>query len=122
MKTFKEPTAIKLPHIAPIKFAKYILEKEEKTARVLLEFPQIPSLAMMVEAAAQSSASFRSNDNENAYLVSLKNIKLLQKPTSMQLESRVVDEHRLEKMRYVGFEIFEKETCVASGTLVIAVQ
>jgi hypothetical protein len=113
-------TEIKLPHIAPIKFAKYTLQKDEKTARVLLEFPQLPSLAMMVEAAAQSSASFRSNDKENAYLVSLKGIKLLQKPTSAQLEARVVDEYRLEQMRYVGFEIFEKETCVASGTLVIA--
>jgi len=115
-------TEIKLPHIAPIKFAKYTLEKDELRARVLLEFPQLPTLAMMVEAAAQSSASFRSNDKENAYLVSLKGIKLLQKPTSTTLEAKVVDEHRLDKMRYVGFEIFEKETCVAKGTLVIAVQ
>ena len=113
---------IKLPHIAPIKFAHYVLQKDEKSARVSLEFPQLPSLAMMVEAAAQSSASFRSNDSENAYLVSLKGIKLLQKPTKMKLEVKVTDEHRLEQMRYVGFEIFEDETCVATGTLVIAVQ
>jgi len=115
-------TEIKLPHIAPIKFAKYILEKDDLTARVLLEFPQVPSLAMMVEAAAQSSAAFRVNDKENAYLVSLKGIKLLQKPTALTLEAKIVDEHRLDNMRYVGFEIFEKEVCVANGTLVIAVQ
>lgn len=114
-------TEIKLPHIAPIKFAKYTLQKDEFGARVSLEFPQVPTLAMMVEAAAQSSASFRSNDKENAYLVSLKGIKLLQKPTSMELEAKVTDQHRLEQMRYVGFEIYEQETCVAAGTLVIAV-
>jgi len=114
-------TEIKLPHIAPIKFANYTLQKDALSARVSLEFPQVPTLAMMVEAAAQSSASFRVNDKENAYLVSLKGIKLLQKPTSMKLEAKVTDLHRLEQMRYVGFEIYEKETCVATGTLVIAV-
>jgi hypothetical protein len=112
---------IKLPHLAPVKFAKVILEKDNKKAKVLLEFPQVPSLAMLVEGAAQSSAAFRVNDTENAYLVSLKNIKLLQKPTQNDLSVIVVDEHRLDKMRYVGFEIFEQEVCVAQGTLVIAV-
>lgn len=114
---------IKLPHLAPLKFAKSTLEKDEKSSRVLIEFEQIPSLPMLVEAAAQSSASFRINDKENAFLVSLKGIKLLQKPTKMSLVVHARDEHRLDQMRYVGFDIFEDETvCVATGTLVIAVQ
>ena len=116
-------TEIKLPHLAPIKFAKFTLDKDEKSARVLIEFEQIPTLPMLVEAAAQSSASLSKNDKESAFLVSLKSIKLLQKPTKMSLVAHVRDEHRLDKMRYVGFDIFEDETtCVASGTLVIAVQ
>ena len=115
-------TEIKLPHIAPIKFAKYTLSKDEKVAKVLVEFEQIPTLPMLVEAAAQSSAAFRIDDKESAFLVSLKGIKLLQQPTKMQLVAEVTDEHRLDKMRYVSFEIFEDETCVANGTLVIAVQ
>ena len=114
-------TKIKLPHLAPIRFAQDILQKEEKTARVSLEFEMLPSLAMLVEAAAQSTAAFRESDNENAYLVSLKNIKLIQKPLQKSLEVFIVDEHRLDKMRYVGFEIFEKEISIATGTLVIAV-
>jgi len=113
---------IKLPHLAPIKFAVATLEKEDKKAKVLLEFPQLPSLAMLVEAAAQSSAAFRVNDKENAYLVSLKNIKLIQNPTKKTLYAVVSDEHRLDKMRYVGFEILEESVLVAQGTLVIAVQ
>lgn len=115
-------TEIKLPHLAPIKFAKYTLEKDEKSAKVLIEFEQIPTLSMLVEAAAQSSASFRIDDSESAFLVSLKGIKLLEQPTKMQLVAHVTDEHRLDKMRYVGFNIYEDETCVANGTLVIAVQ
>lgn len=113
---------IKLPHLAPIKFAKYTLQKDELSAQVLIEFEQLPTLAMLVEAAAQSSASFRVDDSESAFLVSLKDIKLLQKPTKMKLIAHVTDKHRLDRMRYVGFEILEDETCVASGTLVIAVQ
>lgn len=113
---------IKLPHLFPIKFAKYILKKEEKYADVLIEFEQVPSLPMLIEAAAQSSASFRVNDKENAFLVSLKGIKLLQKPTKTQLIAHVTDEHRLDAMRYVGFTILEDKKSIATGTLVIAVQ
>lgn len=116
-------TKIKLPHLAPINFAKFTLHKDEKTSKVLIEFQQIPTLPMLVEAAAQSSASFRIDDSESAFLVSLKDIKLLEKPTKMTLVVHARDEHRLDKMRYVGFDIFEDESvCVASGTLVIAVQ
>jgi len=113
--------AIKLPHLAPVLFAKEVLFKEDKIAKVLVEFPMLPSLAMMIEAAAQSSAAFRENDRENAYLVSLKGIKLLEKATQTSLEIEIVDAHRLDKMRYVEFKVFEGEVCVASGTLVIAV-
>ena len=114
--------AIKLPHLAPIRFAKEVLVKEEKSARVSLSFGMIPSLSMMVEAAAQSSAAFRENDKENAYLVSLKGIKLLQKATQNELEVEIFDAHRLDRMRYVEFKVYEKESCLATGTLVIAVQ
>ncbi len=111
-----------LPHLAPILFAKKIVTKTEKTADVLVEFNQIPTLPMLVEAAAQSTSAFRLNDKESAFLVSFKGIKLLQKPTKMEFIAHVVDEHCLDKMRYVGFEIFEEKVSVATGTLVIAVQ
>jgi hypothetical protein len=113
---------IKLPHLAPVRFAQDVLLKEEKLARVSLSFGMLPSLAMMVEAAAQSSAAFRVNDRENAYLVSLKGIKLHQKASSENLVAEIVDAHRLDMMRYVEFKIFEEDVCLASGTLVIAVQ
>jgi len=113
---------IKLPHLAPLRFAQEILVKKEKMARVSLEFGMLPSLAMMVEAAAQSSAAFRINDKENAYLVSIKGVKLHQNPTQANLVAEIFDAHRLDKMRYVEFQVFEEDTLLASGTLVIAVQ
>jgi len=113
---------IKLPHKAPLKFAKTILQKEQKRARVAIEFDEIPTLAMLVEAAAQSSAAFRADDSENAFLVSLKNIELLHAPSLTHFEAEIIDEHRLENLRYVRFEIFEDVQAVAAGTLVIAVE
>jgi len=89
---------IKLPHLAPIKFAKRILSKDEKSADVLIEYTQVPTLPMLVEAAAQSSASFRLNDKEGGFLVSLKGIKLLEQPTKMRFVAHVIDKHRLDKM------------------------
>lgn len=115
-------TKIRLPHRAPLRFARSTLEKTSKHARVLIEFGQIPSLPMLVEAAAQSSAAFRTDDSENAFLVSLKDIRLLQDSSQTTLEVEVVDEHRLENLRYVKFEVFEQNSVLAKGTLVIAVQ
>jgi len=113
---------IKLPHLAPIKFAKEIISTTNSSAEVEIEYEQLPSLAMLVEAAAQSCAALKTDKNEEAFLVSLKGIKLLQKPTKMRLRASINEEHRLDKMRYVSFEIFEDKSCIAEGTLVIALQ
>lgn len=115
-------TQIKIPHLAPIKFAHSIVQKEDTFADVLVQFGQIPTLAMLVEAAAQSTAAFKVDESEHAFLVSLKDIKLIQEPTKTELLAHVIDEHRLDKMRYVRFEIREDKVLIADGTLVIAVQ
>jgi len=112
---------IELPHIPPIKFAKYILNIVDNKARVLVEFDEIPSLAMLVEASAQSCGAFRdSQDFKGAFLVSVKNVKLLTKPTKTSYEVKVVNEHNLENMRYMKFEVFDDNVLVAKGTLIIA--
>jgi len=110
---------LKLPHIAPIRFAKKILTKEGNFATVLIEFETIATLPMLVEAAAQSSAAFRVDDSENGFLASIKGVKLFQKPSSLSLIAKIEDAHRLDAMRYVNFEIFQEDILIASGTLVI---
>ena len=47
-----------LPHQAPIRFAQEIIEKKEDFFIIKCSFPYIPTLAMVSEAAAQSSAAF----------------------------------------------------------------
>ncbi|SFV62640.1 3-hydroxydecanoyl-[ACP] dehydratase [hydrothermal vent metagenome] len=110
---------LSLPHIAPIRFADKILFKEETTARVSLTFDSLPNLGMMIEAAAQSSAAFSDGTKKGGFLVSLKNIKLLQKPTKLELEVSLSNEHTLQDMSYFSFLIYEGSVELVSGSFVI---
>ena len=111
---------INLPHLAPIKFAKNISYKELNKVRVEVEFNETPSLAMMVEAAAQSSSAIGNEDVDIAYLVSMKNIQLLTPPTQNRFEIEVINEHNLENMKYMSFNVFEKEKIIVNGSFVIS--
>ena len=112
--------ALNLPHIEPIRFAKHIISKESDRARVAIEFDEIPSLAMLIEAAAQSSAAIGEDNAKMGFLVSLKNVKLLTPPTKKILEVEVVNEHNMENMKMMSFDIFEDETKVSTGSFMIA--
>lgn len=113
--------ALVLPHEYPIRFAQNIISQEEQKARVSVAFEEIPTLGMMVESAAQSSAAFSKTESKNGFLVSLKNIKLLQKPREMSLEIALVNEYALGDMNYFSFQVYEGEVAVLTGGLVIAV-
>lgn len=62
-----------LPHLSPILFAKRVLEKDEEKARVLCEFPYLPTLPMLLEAAAQASSCF--GDSNEGFLVGASDVK-----------------------------------------------
>ena len=114
-------TKLKLPHQEPIRFAKYVVSKDETTAMVKVEFDSIPTLPMIVESAAQSSGSFGSEDVSLGYLVSLKNVKLLQTPKLLHYNVKVINEYNIGSMTYYSFEFFEEEVLIATGSFIIAV-
>ena len=111
---------LSLPHHPPLLFAQEILEKEQKRARVKLRFPTFPSLAMLIEGAAQSSAALSNSESQMGFLVSLKDIKLLNAPTTQELEVELTNLYNLGVMSSISFEIFAAKTSIASGSLVIA--
>jgi len=113
---------LNLPHKEPIRFAKHIISQELNRARVAIEFDEIPSLAMMIEAAAQSSAAIGESDTKMGFLVSLKNVKLLTPPTKKNLEVEVVNEHNMETMKMMSFDVFEDETKVSTGAFMIVIE
>ena len=112
---------LKIPHQPPLLFADIMLAKEGNVADVHIAFSTIPSLPMLVEGAAQSCGAFRERDDEEAFIASLKNIKLHHPPKQKEFTARITDMHRFESMRFVGFEIFEQDTLIASGEFVMAV-
>lgn len=113
---------LNLPHRAPLNFAKHSISKENDTYTVQVAFDTIPTLAMIVEAAAQSSAAFGDGENKMGYLVTLKNIKLLEKPIALEYEVKVTSGAQVDALTYFTFETYDKELLVAKGTYIIALQ
>lgn len=114
---------LNLPHQYPIKFAKYIISQGETSARVQVEFDSLPSLGMLIESAAQSSAAIgKSKGSKMGFLVSLKNVKLLNPPTKKILEVKVKNEHSMENMKMMSFDIFEEEKHISSGSFMLMIE
>lgn len=113
---------LNLPHQEPIHFAKYILWKNETSALVKVKFKSIPSLGMLIEAAAQSSAAFNENNHNLAFLVSVKDVKLLCQLAITEYDIKINFEYRLENIVYFYFEVIDANVQVANGTLTIALQ
>lgn len=115
-------TKLNLPHQEPIRFAKYVLSKDETTAIVKVEFDSIPTLPMIVESAAQSSAAFGDGCVRDGVLVSLKNVKLLHSPKALDYNVKVVSEHKMGAMTYFSFEFLENDVLIVTGSFIIAVE
>ena len=114
---------VQLPHLAPLRFLKKILSHNEKEARTLVSFDEIPSLAMLIESAAQSSSALNSTQKvKNAFLVSIKDIQLLQEPQKPIFEVLVKNKYTLENMKLIDFEIFEDLKVIANGSLTLAIE
>ena len=114
-----------LPHLPPILFAKEILTCNDKKATVICEFPYVPTLPMLTEAAAQASSAFALIDTQkNGFLVLMKDITLHVKVQS--LICKVVIEERLSlgDLNEFYFEVFEQGNDIlsASGIFVVILE
>jgi len=114
-----------LPHLPPIRFAKEILTCKEKCASVLCEFPCLPTLSMLTEAAAQASSAFATSDTpQNGFLVLIKDVSLHVKVQSLTCVVVIEERLSLGNSSEFYFEVFEKEGGVlcASGSLMIVLE
>ena len=112
-----------IPHLPPVRFAQSIIASEEKVVRVACEFPSTPTLPMIFEAAAQSSAAF-SQDGEAkiGFLVSVKDVVSNQSATSTQLELEVEKQVEFGAICEFSFKAYEKENLIATGSLTVMIQ
>ena len=113
-----------IPHLAPIRFVKNLIGADEVSAKVEVGFDEVPSLGMLIEAAAQSSSGIddKQNNGRMGFVITLKNIKLLQDVSSKKFIVHVELVHKLDDFKSLSFEIFEENRKVAIGTFSIALQ
>lgn len=113
-----------LPHVAPIKFVEALLRADETKASVKVSFDQLPTLGMLIEAAAQSSSGIKdeANNGRMGFLVSLKNIKLLQDIKSCEYVINVELIHKLSDFQSIEFTVVDNDEMIAKGTFVIILQ
>lgn len=111
-----------LPHLAPILFAKEVLESNEKEVIIQCSFPYSPSLAMLCEAAAQSSAAFiekKQEDPQIGYLVSLKDISQIKEIKECEYNLRVRKNAEIGNMCEYEFEVLLNNTLYSKGTFTV---
>lgn len=117
-------TEISLPHTAPIKFVKSLLQTDERSAVVQIAYDELPSIGMLIEAAAQSSAGISDKENigRMGFLVSLKNIKLLEEIKFYEYIVKIELVSKLDNFKSLRFEIFDDDQMIAKGSFAIILQ
>lgn len=116
---------MKLPHLAPLVFAKEIISKTENSSEVLCEFEQIPTFGMFVETAAQATASFFQDDKYRlGFLVNAANIELLSMIDEYKYIVKLDLQLKFDNLAKYSFEIisYEKQLTVLKGELTISFQ
>ncbi len=113
-----------IPHLPPIRFVKSLLKTDKTRATVKIAFEEIPTLAMLVEAAAQSSSGIEDDEDDKrmGFLVSLKNVKLLQKLQSLEYKASIELMSKLNNFKSLAFIIKQEDKIVATGEFSIIFQ
>jgi hypothetical protein len=109
---------LNLPHKPPVLFVQEILSQEGENALVGILFPKIPSLAMMMEAAAQSSCAFEC-DGKEGFVISCSNVILHVKPKGVSFRVHVTSKLKNGLLNEIFFELKENDVLIASGTLLL---
>lgn len=113
-----------LPHQPPIRFVKKIIEKNQDFYIVKCSFPYIPTLSMVSEAAAQSSAAFAQDKKEAVvgFLISLKNVEIRSEFIKKDYEIKISKSFNFGTMTEYKFKLFDEKNIYAIGQLTIALE
>lgn len=114
----------RLPHKYPVRFIKEVIEEGENHAVSLVAFKETPTLAAIVEAAAQNVVFIQSmyREFDGGVLTVMKNIVLM-KVLSLgdyRVESRVAA--RLDQFCTIKFELLDEECIVVQGEMSIVMK
>ena len=113
-----------IPHLKPVKFAQNILSVDEKIAVVENKFPHKPTLPMLFEAAAQSSAAFSEDSSKIGFLVSVKDTELLNENVEEELLLEVQKSVEFGTVCEFLFKAMSRDKSIifATGILTVMIQ
>lgn len=114
----------KLPHKYPVRFIKEVEIDGENNAISLVEFKEKPTLAAIVEAAAQNVVFIRSlyKDFDGGVLTGMKNIEFLENAElgMYRVESSIMT--RLDNYCMIKFTLSMSEIIYARGEMNIVMK
>lgn len=102
-----------LPHCEPLIFAKEILFKNNDSVKVRCEFNTFPTLAMFIEAAAQSSVAFASDSDtmtKIAFLTIVNDVKLIEKVKNIHFFFIIKKEVEVGQYKKFFFDAYDPNT------------
>jgi len=114
-----------IPHVFPIRFVKSLFFSDEQNASVTIEFEEIPTLGMMIEAAAQASSGISDEDKEKVrmgFLIVLKNIKLLAELQSKKYLLNIHLDHKIDNFKSFSFIVLDDDKKVVEGAISISLE
>jgi len=116
---------MKLPHGETMHYAKELISKDELRAEVAVVFPQLPTLAMFIEAAAQSSSVFQEGNEAKIGFVSMaQNVKLLAEISEQNYSIKVSKEVELGAYKKFSFEAYgaSSSLLVVTGKFTLVIE
>ena len=109
-----------LPHQEPIRFVDKLIEKNSEYALVSCKFYSVPTLAMICEAAAQSSIAFEnSKDTKLGFLISLKDIKLKKMPNYKEFIIKISQTITFDTLSEFYFELIFEDEIYSEGSFIV---
>ena len=112
---------INLPHQKPILFVEKLINQNETTLTTLCRFPTIPTLPMIIEASAQSSAFF-SEKSRVGFLVMAKDFELLKRLEDKIYKITIDKKMVINNISEFFCQLYERDYLVAKGDFIITIE
>ena len=114
----------RLPHLAPVRFVTEVLLADETESASIVTFKEAPTLAAVVEAAAQNVIFIASlyRDFDGGVLTAMKNVTLLEPLTQgdYKVESKIST--RLDNFSLFTFKLSQNDKVFVTGEMSIVMK
>lgn len=114
----------RLPHLAPVRFVKEVLVAGEVDSASIVEFEEEPTLAAIVEAAAQNVIFIASlyRDFDGGVLTAMKKVTLLKPLEKGSYKVESVISARLDNFSIFTFKLSQDDEIFVEGQMSIVMK